>query len=201
MQLAGKPSLIDPTRAIASKQERKGPLEFEHVHVESVAGETGQQLERLYSAYFAIQQSLAGDEKPSEEQAAALHQQATALQDAADVSEPAREQLRVIATSSEHLHDMPIETARLEAFRPISHAVVRLASLVRSADATEPYSHMFCPMVKGGAGDWLQPNTELRNPYWGSQMLTCGEVVQTFPTKGHSAEESSDQHLHSADEE
>ena len=87
----------------------------------------GESLEQLYAAYFAIQQSLAGDEKPSEEQATALHQEATALVDAAGLPEPAREQLRVIATSSEHLHHLPIETARLEAFRPISHAVVRLA--------------------------------------------------------------------------
>ena len=185
MQLAGKPSLIDPTVARGQGSGvRDQPIVVEQGEVTRIGGEEGEGLERLYAAYFAIQQSLAGDEKPSEEQATALHRVAAALVDAADLPEPAREQLRVIAASSEHLHHMPIETARLEAFRPISHAVVRLAALVRSADATEPYSHMFCPMVKGGAGDWLQPNAELRNPYWGSQMLTCGEVVRQLPVEG-----------------
>ena len=37
---------------------------------------------------------------------------------------------------------------------------------------------MFCPMVKGGAGDWLQQNDVLRNPYYGSEMLECGERVR-----------------------
>lgn len=35
---------------------------------------------------------------------------------------------------------------------------------------------MHCPMVKGGAGDWLQTNKEVANPYMGSKMLTCGGI-------------------------
>src|SRR5690606_2476909 len=41
MQLAGKPSLIDPTKAIAKSKERKGPLVFDEVAVTPVMGETG----------------------------------------------------------------------------------------------------------------------------------------------------------------
>ncbi len=33
-------------------------------------------------------------------------------------------------------------------------------------------------MVPGNGGDWMQPGGELVNPYWGSEMLTCGEVVR-----------------------
>ena len=65
-------------------------------------------------------------------------------------------------------------------------------------------NHMFCPMVKGGAGDWLQATKALRNPYYGSKMLTCGETVRTFPTSGDHAsivgnpvnDHSSHQHHH-----
>ncbi len=185
MQLAGKPSLIDPTRAIIARQERKRPLEFEHVHVESIPDETGQQLEQLYAAYFATQQALANDQLPSESDVLPLHQLAQDLSESSALSKGAREQLSIIAEKSEHLHHREIDEARLEAFRPISHAIVELGTLVRGADAQQAFSHMFCPMVKGGAGDWLQPNDDLRNPYWGTQMLKCGEVVQHFPTVGH----------------
>jgi Cu(I)/Ag(I) efflux system membrane fusion protein len=33
-------------------------------------------------------------------------------------------------------------------------------------------------MVPGGGGDWMQPGGDLQNPYWGSEMLTCGELVE-----------------------
>ncbi|MCA9054216.1 MAG: efflux RND transporter periplasmic adaptor subunit, partial [Planctomycetaceae bacterium] len=55
MQLAGKPSLIDPTRAITKHKERNEPLQFEHIHVTPIAGAAGQKLEQLYATYFNVQ--------------------------------------------------------------------------------------------------------------------------------------------------
>jgi len=198
MQLAGKPSLIDPTRAIVAQSKRNEPIAFDHMHVESLPSSAGTQIEELYSAYFAVQRSLANDESPTEENAAVLRSVAVQLAKSDELVEPVREQIEVIADKSEHLHHMEIEAARLDAFRQMSHAIVRLASLVRGEGATTRFSHMFCPMVKGGGGDWLQPNDELRNPYWGSRMLTCGDVVRQFPLAGHH-EENRVQHQHSAE--
>ena len=36
----------------------------------------------------------------------------------------------------------------------------------------------------GGGGDWLQSSSALLNPYFGSEMLRCGEKVHEFPPKG-----------------
>jgi len=88
-----------------------------------------------------------------------------------------------IAAKSEHLHHMDLAAARKE-FKPISHAVVMLASQVRSEGAQNSFTHFYCPMVKDGGGDWLQPGGELLNPYFGSEMLRCGEKVQEFPLQG-----------------
>ena len=184
MQLAGKPSLIDPTKAVARDQGSGGrdqPLQLTSLEVDAVSGSTGVLIEELYAAYFAIQKSLASDRKPSEKDVIALHRAAVELAGASELPEAAREQIKVVAENSEHLHHMEIEKARLDAFRPISHAIVRLASMIRGENATTQFSQMFCPMVKGGSGDWLQPNRELRNPYWGSKMLTCGDVVRELP--------------------
>jgi membrane fusion protein, copper/silver efflux system len=184
MQLAGNPSLIDPTRALAAQKERKTPMEFYKTSVASIDGSTGETLEDLFEAYFRIQQTLASDAKPSRNDAGALHQTAVMLQTDAAIPREAVELIEVIAQHSEHLHHMDLKAARHDAFRPISHAVVTLASLVRGQSAPKPFHHMFCPMVKGGAGDWLQDNSKLINPYWGSQMLTCGEAVHEFPASG-----------------
>ena len=181
MQLAGKPSLIDPTRAIVASRERKQPLQFDEIEITKIEGQAGERLERLFQTYFAIQSTLAKDQKPSEENATRLHQLAAELQDLEEVPESARELIASVREHSEHLHHLSLEKARHDAFRPISHAMVELATLVRSDGADKPYHHMFCPMVKGGAGDWLQADSKLLNPYYGSKMLRCGEVVRKIP--------------------
>ena len=39
----------------------------------------------------------------------------------------------------------------------------------------------FCPMANDGKGAiWISEIKEIKNPYYGSQMLTCGSVKKTF---------------------
>jgi membrane fusion protein, copper/silver efflux system len=186
MQLAGKPSLIDPTRAIARSQDHKGPLVFEQIAVRPIGGESGRQLEELYAAYFAVHQALAADQQPPAAAAQTLYQAANKLAGAAALPESSAQLVQDIAAKSEHFHHLDLAGAR-HAFKPISHAVVALATQVRSEIAHSPFTHFYCPMVPGGGGDWLQAGGNLLNPYFGSQMLRCGEKVQEFPPHGQPA--------------
>ncbi len=176
MQLAGKPSLIDPSRYV-QKQNRNTPMEFDSIDITSLPGPGGQDLEALYQAYFNIQNQLAADKKPAEQDARQLFQLATNLAKHPDLGEPSKEQLAKIAEHAEHLHHLSLEEARGN-FKPISHAVLQLATTVRGQAASQSFHQFFCPMVKGGEGDWLQANDRLLNPYYGSQMLRCGEHVR-----------------------
>jgi Cu(I)/Ag(I) efflux system membrane fusion protein len=189
MQLAGKPSLIDPTRALAKSKVLTGPLVFEQIDVTPIGGDAGGQLEVLYAAYFDVHQALAADRKPPAGPTQALHQAALSL--GADASLPAESAklAREIAAKSEHLHHLDLTAARRD-FKPISHAVVKLATQVRSEGAQGSFTHFHCPMVKDGGGDWLQPEGELLNPYFGSEMLRCGEKVQELPPRGKPAIEA-----------
>jgi Cu(I)/Ag(I) efflux system membrane fusion protein len=194
MQLAGKPSLIDPTRASAQNEERQGPLKFQHVVIRSVAGESGRRLEELYSAYFSVHAALAADQKPPAEAGQRLAETANALRSDNALPEPSSELLGQIAKEAEHLHHMELDAAR-QAFKPISHAVVTLATQLRGVGARQSFTHFFCPMVRGGGGDWLQPGGELLNPYFGSEMLRCGEKVSEYgPANKQPAEPQPDQH-------
>jgi membrane fusion protein, copper/silver efflux system len=189
MQLAGKPSLIDPTRAIARSKEPKGPLEFDEVVVIPVAGEAGKQLEVLYAAYFDVQKALAADKKPPAGPARSLHQAAMALASDTALPESAAALVEAIAARSEHLHHQDLASARSD-FKPISYAIVTLAAQVRSDGARNPFTHFYCPMVKGGGGDWLQATGEPLNPYLGGDMLRCGENVREFPPRGKAKKEA-----------
>ncbi len=180
MQLAGKPSLIDPSRAIAHQKQPQGPLVLNTAAIAVVAGPTGEQLDTLFAAYLQVQQALASDKPPPPDAAQALHQSASHLQKSEAIPELAKTLSKEIETHSAHLHHLDLAGAR-KAFKPISHAVLRLAVQVRSEGAQKPFTHFYCPMVPGGGGDWLQTTDQLLNPYFGSKMLRCGEKVQSLP--------------------
>jgi Cu(I)/Ag(I) efflux system membrane fusion protein len=197
MQLAGKPSLIDPTRALAKSKEQKGPLVLEQVAVTPIGGGAGKNLAALYTAYFEVQNALASDKKPPADSAQALHKAALELSSDASLPAPLAKLVQTIAAKSEHLHHMDLSGARKD-FKPISHAIVTLASRVRSEGAQTSFTHFYCPMVKDGGGDWLQPGGQLQNPYYGSEMLRCGEKVQEFPPQGKPATEAQPHQNHNA---
>jgi len=182
MQLAGKPSLIDPTRHTpkkGTKESPNAPLAFASINVEQIPGKLGDKIEQLYRAYFAIQTAFANDKKPSSETVTQLHDLAQELSGANAIDEPGQKILNDVSADAEHLHHLTIEEGRKK-FKPISLAIVSLATTYRGTDATESFYHFFCPMVPGGQGDWLQLDDALVNPYFGSQMLKCGELVHTI---------------------
>ena len=183
MQLAGNPSLIDPARAIAKHQQRARPLTFEQISVTQLSGATGENVETLYTAYFQVQQALANDQTPPVAATQALHDSAAKLRNDPALPDPSAGLVQEIADRSEHLHHMDIKAAR-EAFRPMSDSVIALATQLRGDGAEASFTHFYCPMVPDGGGDWLQPGGQLLNPYFGSQMLRCGEQVQVIPSEG-----------------
>lgn len=180
MQLAGKPSLIDPGRYVPKEKFRNKPLQFESIAIARIAGPAGEQLERLYDAYFEIQQALSADGTPPEQAVKAFSEIAAALSQESALPEATRARLSEIPDNAAHLHHLSLEEARRK-FKPISHTVVTMSTEVRGQAADAEFYHFFCPMVKGGEGDWLQSRNELRNPYYGSKMLECGELVRTIP--------------------
>ena len=49
--------------------------------------------------------------------------------------------------------------------------------VVKKADKVEqPVYYQYCPMKKAY---WLSKEKEIKNPYYGSSMLTCGNVAET----------------------
>ena len=45
--------------------------------------------------------------------------------------------------------------------------------------------HQFCPMAFNDQGAyWLSPNKDIKNPYFGKKMLTCGEIKDSVDFRG-----------------
>ncbi|MEO5999126.1 MAG: DUF3347 domain-containing protein [Chitinophagaceae bacterium] len=62
-----------------------------------------------------------------------------------------------------------------EYFSNFSNSMVSLARAVKLSD--KPIYQAYCPMKKAS---WLSSEKTIKNPYYGSSMLTCGEVTETL---------------------
>ncbi len=52
---------------------------------------------------------------------------------------------------------------------------------IQTFGTTQKLYQDYCPMYdEGKSGYWISETKEIKNPYFGSQMLTCGSVRKTF---------------------
>ena len=82
------------------------------------------------------------------------------------------ENLKLIANTGE------LATQRA-AFVPLSSALILAVEQFGIANTTFYQQH--CPMADSNKGaDWLSLEKEIRNPYYGDAMLSCGSVERTI---------------------
>lgn len=62
-----------------------------------------------------------------------------------------------------------------EYFANFSSNMITVAKAISLSD--QPVYEAYCPMKKAY---WLSGEKEIKNPYYGSSMLTCGEVTATI---------------------
>ncbi|MBC6367979.1 DUF3347 domain-containing protein [Algoriphagus sp. AK58] len=88
------------------------------------------------------------------------------------------ERLQVEATGfAEKLATADIAAQR-ESFQALS---VVMKDMLKIAGTDRTLYHQYCPMYKGNTGGmWLSANEDIKNPLFGSFMLTCGRVEETL---------------------
>jgi hypothetical protein len=115
-------------------------------------GQPPQQSNNLvFTNYLAAQEALAADD---------YGKARTALQALAKGSEGDLNKLAQTAANAADIKSMR------SAFKPLSEAVAKL-------ELPKGYVVASCPMVPAS---WVQKDGDIRNPYYGSSMLTCGTI-------------------------
>ena len=76
-----------------------------------------------------------------------------------------------VAKQAEKLAAATDLKAAREAFKPLSKSLIKY--LADNKAGAGMYHEAYCPMVKAS---WLQAGKEIKNPYMGREMLTCGEL-------------------------
>jgi hypothetical protein len=76
-----------------------------------------------------------------------------------------------IAKQADNLAQAKDLKAARAAFKPLSTSLVKYLADNKAGKGT--YHEAYCPMVKAS---WLQKGTDIKNPYMGKEMLTCGTL-------------------------
>ncbi len=70
-------------------------------------------------------------------------------------------------------------------FAPLSNSVIQMIQVCPPSKAFGRQLFVaHCPMAFGTGADWIQTDTQIKNPFYSSEMKTCGEIKQTIATAG-----------------
>ncbi|MBE7175611.1 MAG: DUF3347 domain-containing protein [Mucilaginibacter polytrichastri] len=126
-------------------------------------------LNALWPKYENLQKALAADDQKAAQTAAG---ELSSALDNAPGNEKLAAATKVIATETE------IKKQR-KLFAEVSTTLI--AQVKKSGLASGTLYLQNCPMYAGGkGGDWLSADKEIKNPYYGSEMLECGSVKETL---------------------
>ncbi len=123
-------------------------------------------VENLVALYVPIQEALAGDSVAAvSEQAAKIAAEAAAAVKAGGD----RESFAAVAAAAKGMTALDIDGVRAQ-LKPLSLALAHLFE----KQPVLGYGIFYCPMADAY---WLQAVGEVRNPYYGRRMTTCGTQV------------------------
>jgi Protein of unknown function (DUF3347) len=115
----------------------------------------------LIDAYLQVQTDLASDKMDN------VPAQASAIQTAAS---PLGKDAEALAAAAKKLEGAKDIAAARTAFGEVSEALIAYAEKTKSNLGPE-IRVAYCPMVNK---PWLQKDQEIKNPYYGKSMLSCG---------------------------
>lgn len=142
----------------------------------------------VLAGYFNVQKALAGDDLEAAKKGAGELISALAKVDMKLLEGEAHMKwMKSLKVLQDHAGKISaaedIKTARAE-FKPLSDAMIEVIACF-GASGKAPVYRIHCPMAFEHKGaDWLQADKETRNPYYGSAMLKCGDLVETMSPAG-----------------
>ena len=146
---------------------------FAHLNAQQIV------LAPVLTDYYNVKDALvSSDSKVAAEKAASLLKDINGV-DMASI--PAKDHVAFMALKDKlafdarHIAESSDLAHQREHFANLS---TNMASLARKARLSEqPVYEEYCPMKKSS---WLSNDTAIKNPYYGSSMLTCGKVTGTL---------------------
>ena len=125
-------------------------------------------ISKLYQNYLNIKTALATDNSDEASKAANTFIKSASMVDYKVLSEGNLDVLR--KNASKIADSRSIETQR-ESFNGLSQNMISMTKNFKLSDKS--VFVQYCPMAEAS---WLSAEKEIKNPYYGKSMLTCGSV-------------------------
>jgi copper chaperone CopZ len=85
---------------------------------------------------------------------------------------------KALKSDAQHIKENKDTEHQREHFMALSKNIYELIKVTKPAEVVY---YQFCPMANDGKGaNWLSKESTIKNPYYGSQMLSCGKVIETI---------------------
>ncbi|MBK7869586.1 MAG: efflux RND transporter periplasmic adaptor subunit [Saprospiraceae bacterium] len=168
-QLAGKQSMMsaknDPSKRIS-------PI--------AIGKKEKQSLEQILEKYLQMKDALVASDATTTKRYASDLAIAISKVPMKDFSGEAHEYWRTVSPMLQNLSKEITESNSLvmmrKHFTPLSDMMSDVMKVFGPLEV--PLFVQFCPMANNNKGGyWLSAQEQIRNPYYGDQMLTCGKVV------------------------
>ena len=140
------------------------------------------ELKTVFDSYFEVKDALVATDE------AAASAKSKALLSAIDAVKMDKLEMDVHMVWMKVLTDLKADSKNITAAKDVEKQRNLFISLsknmyeVMKISKTEtPTYYQFCPMANDGKGaNWLSKESAVKNPYYGSMMLSCGKTVETI---------------------
>ncbi len=131
--------------------------------------------EAILTDYFKLKDALVADDNAKAKELGASLATTLGKLDISEYTDTQQSDLKDIVEDAvehaEHISESDIAHQR-EHFKVLSKDVTDMVAITGTENTLY---QQFCPMYDGGSA-WLSTSKDVKNPYYGSKMLTCGKV-------------------------
>ena len=170
----------DREAKVAVKTEPKSEMTGMDMSKHSTVSENQDvnQLNPVLDNYFLLKDALVKtDAKTASEKATALLSSITAVKmETLKMDEHVvwMKILKDLTADSKSISETQDIKKQRETFKSLSKNTYEL---IKSSKPSEPIYYQYCPMQDA---NWLSKENAVKNPYYGSQMLSCGKTLETI---------------------
>lgn len=136
------------------------------------------QLQDVYDSYFLVKESLVKtDSKSASLNAEKLKTAITTVKmESLKMEEHTiwMKLSKALLADAENISNSQDINKQRKFFKSLSK---NLYDLIKVSKSSEPVYYQYCPMEDA---NWLSREKEIKNPYYGAKMMTCGKTIETL---------------------
>ena len=133
------------------------------------------QTKQVLASYMAIKDALVNDDGNAAQKAGKQLETALSTFDVSSYTAEQQTELKDIIAdareNAEHISESKIDHQR-EHFKILSEDMLDMVAITGAGGTIY---QLYCPMYDKGSS-WLSMSKDIKNPFYGSKMLTCGKV-------------------------